>query len=332
MKSHSKILISTVLSITLASSLLAGCGGESAETKTAPAETVAEAGTAKEGTSAEATTDKNSSSEKTETTTEESSGTKLTDPATTTDQSAPADKQTETSEVAAETENDPSKPRTASAPAKSSTSATAKPASQPTSSKPAASTTKPAAQPASQTSAATTQSAAEQTSHPYDLATQRAQVLAATNAARRNAGVQELIEDANLDAYAQTRAKELAVKYSHTRPNGLHDGDGLNLPDGLVYCSENIASCWTDGTSIVNDGWMKSDGHRKNMLTSTFTHIGIGYYNGYWVQEFAQPGQTQSQANTNNMSRDDYFMWLLTEGGCVTSEEANAKCIEKYGY
>lgn len=32
--------------------------------------------------------------------------------------------------------------------------------------------------------------------------------------------------------------------------------------------------------------WMNSPGHRANILNSSFTEIGIGYYNSEWVQEF----------------------------------------------
>ena len=38
----------------------------------------------------------------------------------------------------------------------------------------------------------------------------------------------------------------------------------------------------------VVKGWMESPGHRENILTPGFTHIGIGYdKNGnYWTQQF----------------------------------------------
>ncbi|TGU52590.1 hypothetical protein EN829_070500, partial [Mesorhizobium sp. M00.F.Ca.ET.186.01.1.1] len=32
--------------------------------------------------------------------------------------------------------------------------------------------------------------------------------------------------------------------------------------------------------------WMNSEGHRKNIMNPAFTKIGVGYTNGYWVQEF----------------------------------------------
>ncbi|WP_082631736.1 SafA/ExsA family spore coat assembly protein [Cytobacillus praedii] len=61
---------------------------------------------------------------------------------------------------------------------------------------------------------------------------------------------------------------------------------------GISYRSagENIAA----GQSIPNEvvqAWMNSEGHRKNILSSTFTEIGVGYVKGgsyghYWTQMF----------------------------------------------
>ena len=59
------------------------------------------------------------------------------------------------------------------------------------------------------------------------------------------------------------------------------------------YLGENIAAGHVDPVSVV-DGWMKSKGHRENILNPKWSHIGVGYiyvdestYGHYWVQEFA---------------------------------------------
>ncbi len=60
---------------------------------------------------------------------------------------------------------------------------------------------------------------------------------------------------------------------------------------GIDYrtAGENIAMGQTTPEQVMN-GWMNSDGHRKNILSSNFTHIGVGYVesNGqtYWTQMF----------------------------------------------
>lgn len=39
--------------------------------------------------------------------------------------------------------------------------------------------------------------------------------------------------------------------------------------------------------SVMNS-WMHSPGHKKNILEKSWTHVGIGYYKGYWVQQFIE--------------------------------------------
>ena len=58
---------------------------------------------------------------------------------------------------------------------------------------------------------------------------------------------------------------------------------------GISYKSaaENIAKGQATAQAVVN-AWMNSSGHRKNILSSSYTHIGVGYVaNGnYWTQMF----------------------------------------------
>ena len=58
---------------------------------------------------------------------------------------------------------------------------------------------------------------------------------------------------------------------------------------GLSYLSggENIAYGYPTVESVMN-GWMNSPGHKANILTDAYTHVGLGFYNGYWVQQFVQ--------------------------------------------
>jgi uncharacterized protein YkwD len=48
---------------------------------------------------------------------------------------------------------------------------------------------------------------------------------------------------------------------------------------------ENIAKGQSSPTQVMNE-WMNSPGHKANILNTSFTQIGIAYYNGEWVQEF----------------------------------------------
>jgi uncharacterized protein YkwD len=58
--------------------------------------------------------------------------------------------------------------------------------------------------------------------------------------------------------------------------------------------AENIAVGYRSAAAVV-DGWMNSEGHRRNILDCAYTMIGIGYDggqvkpewgNGSWVQDF----------------------------------------------
>lgn len=100
-----------------------------------------------------------------------------------------------------------------------------------------------------------------------------------------------LKSDETLNMIAEQRAREIAVKFSHTRPDGskcsslLQENNIVN-----VYAGENIAAGHRSATEVMNT-WMNSDGHRKNILNENYTRIGVGVYeasNGtiYWVQVF----------------------------------------------
>ncbi len=51
------------------------------------------------------------------------------------------------------------------------------------------------------------------------------------------------------------------------------------------YAGENIAKGQRTPQEVMKS-WMNSSGHRKNIMSANFTKIGVGYYNGEWVQEF----------------------------------------------
>lgn len=52
-------------------------------------------------------------------------------------------------------------------------------------------------------------------------------------------------------------------------------------------CSENIAFGQPNAREVM-DCWMKSPGHRENILRKTAKTLGVGSVGGYWVQDFGQ--------------------------------------------
>ncbi len=111
-----------------------------------------------------------------------------------------------------------------------------------------------------------------------------------TNQVRKKNGVQTLKVSEALTVAAQIRCNEIVKKFSHTRP----DGSQPNTVDAKIL-GENIARAdsglfLTAKSIIVEDGFMTSSAHKKNMLSKNYKTIGMAgqTVNGmtYWVQLF----------------------------------------------
>ncbi|MCG4845707.1 leucine-rich repeat protein [Blautia faecis] len=123
--------------------------------------------------------------------------------------------------------------------------------------------------------------------------------------------LQPLQYDYDLEKTAMQRAAEIAIIYSHTRPNNKDIFSAFYENSVYyTYAGENIAAGYGTADS-VNDGWREDNelyagqGHRRNMLNSKFNCVGIGhvYYNGfhYWVENFAY----RDKVNTTPVSADN---------------------------
>ncbi|MBR5202842.1 MAG: Ig-like domain-containing protein [Clostridia bacterium] len=116
------------------------------------------------------------------------------------------------------------------------------------------------------------------------------EVLKMVNKERKADGKGSLKLSAELTKVAMQRAAECAVNYSHTRPNGKDCFTILNFH--ATSLGENIAAGDVVYTSEdIMDMWMNSQGHRANILKSSFDSIGIGVFYQedaiYWVQMFS---------------------------------------------
>ncbi len=119
------------------------------------------------------------------------------------------------------------------------------------------------------------------------------QVASLTNSERNAAGLGTLTLDSQLSKLARMKAEDMAKKgyFSHTSPTYGSAFDMMKKY-GVSYrtAGENIAKGQKTPESVMN-GWMNSSGHRANILSSAYTHIGVGYAkdskgNTYWVQIF----------------------------------------------
>lgn len=117
-----------------------------------------------------------------------------------------------------------------------------------------------------------------------------AQMVSLVNAERARQGLPALTVSTTVQQAAQTRAGELQTSFSHTRPSGASCFTALTEA-GVSYAraGENIAYGQSTPEAVVQS-WMSSSGHRANILSSSFTTIGIGCTvvneTAYWAQLF----------------------------------------------
>ena len=118
------------------------------------------------------------------------------------------------------------------------------------------------------------------------------EVLKLVNKERSKIGLSPLSVTKKLQSASHTRASEISTLFSHTRPDNTQCFTALEDVGEVYYTAgENIAAGQVSPKMVMNS-WMNSAGHKANILTSAFTHMGIGYYytNGgyrnYWVQMF----------------------------------------------
>lgn len=78
--------------------------------------------------------------------------------------------------------------------------------------------------------------------------------------------------------------------FSHTTPDGVTFSQRITQA-GYDWrtIGENIASGYRTPQAVV-DGWMNSPGHCQNIMNSSFTQIGVGFYGNFlWTQDFGAP-------------------------------------------
>ncbi|TQR20689.1 hypothetical protein FG384_06235 [Psychrobacillus vulpis] len=116
------------------------------------------------------------------------------------------------------------------------------------------------------------------------------EVVDLTNKERTKAGLKALQIDTTLTQSAQAKSQDMKNKnyFSHTSPTYGSPFDQMKSL-GISYKSaaENIAMGQRTAAEVV-DAWMKSPGHRENIMNPAYTHIGVGLSDSgyYWTQQF----------------------------------------------
>lgn len=116
------------------------------------------------------------------------------------------------------------------------------------------------------------------------------QVVDLTNKERAKNGLSALTLDNELSKVAKAKSQDMSANnyFDHTSPTYGSPFDMMKQ-FGVAYkaAGENIAKGQRTPEEVVK-AWMNSEGHRANILSNKFTHIGVGYVeNGnYWTQQF----------------------------------------------
>jgi uncharacterized protein YkwD len=129
-----------------------------------------------------------------------------------------------------------------------------------------------------------------------------ARVLQLTNAERQTRGLAPLALSSKLSDAALNYSQVLAsgTCFEHTCGEVPNFADRISQAGytGWTTIAENIAYGYPTADAVVA-GWMGSAGHRANMLSPTFSELGVGVVTdgssgtSYWTQEFGnRPGAT----------------------------------------
>lgn len=116
------------------------------------------------------------------------------------------------------------------------------------------------------------------------------------NVERSKRGLQKLTLNAQISKVAKIKCQDMINKhyFSHTSPTY---GSPFKMMEsfGIRFSAagENIAYGQKTPAEVMN-GWMNSPGHRANILSGTYTNIGVGMAQTgsgvkYWTQMFTKP-------------------------------------------
>lgn len=152
----------------------------------------------------------------------------------------------------------------------------------------------------------------------------KAQIVSLTNVERIKVGLPSLAGNAKLDSIAEARVQDMFDKgyFEHVSPSGdsaslVADKNGYKY----IVIGENIALGNFDNTQALINAWMNSEGHRKNILHTVYTEIGVyvkeSQYKGQkvWIsaQIFGRPLSSCAEPDPKEKAKIDSIQVSVTE-------------------
>jgi uncharacterized protein YkwD len=113
-------------------------------------------------------------------------------------------------------------------------------------------------------------------------------VISLVNSERSKAGCGPVRSNSLLRTAAQRHSEDMVARdyFDHSSPDGKDPGDRVTAT-GYKWSTygENIAAGQSTPAAVM-DAWMKSPGHRANILNCAFKEVGIGLADLHWTQVF----------------------------------------------
>ena len=142
--------------------------------------------------------------------------------------------------------------------------------------------------------------------------------------------------DSLLYAAALGHSQDMAQQnyFNHTSLDGRTPGTRISQA-GYSWNTygENIAAGYSTPQAVM-EGWMKSPGHRANILRSSFCDIGVGYaysaassFRNYWTQDFGRKKNVSACSSTQEytISASAGLHGNISPAGTVTVAQGGSR-------
>lgn len=161
------------------------------------------------------------------------------------------------------------------------------------------------------------------------------------NLDRQNSGVATLTESTVLNQAAYLKAQDMLANdyFAHISPQGTSpwfwfDETGYSYR----YAGENLAIGFLESNE-VNQAWLDSPSHRKNIMNENYTEIGIavvsgefqGNYTTVVVQLFGKPQSQIAKVISKSSSQSPVSEKVLSENSAPSEATSETKTIQQSG-
>ncbi|MER7011886.1 CAP domain-containing protein [Saccharopolyspora sp. NPDC000359] len=115
------------------------------------------------------------------------------------------------------------------------------------------------------------------------------EVAALVNKARADAGCGAVKVDPRLTKAASNHSADMAARsyLDHTNPDGVTFNQRIKKAGHPSPGAENIAQGYQTADQVM-DGWLKSEGHKANILNCSMKTMGVAVNGDYWTQDFGR--------------------------------------------